>query len=165
MLHTKIDLETRAGLNRGMEPAIEAAVRGADLGQAPFDAAIFDQDGQLVVARHNRVRDLVDPIAHAEVAAIRSARQLSDQRHLQRMWFFGSCEPYPMCAATSVFPKIRNVVYGAFVSDAIDAGFTKLQIPCGQTFQTASQRVNLWAGIRRDECVELFTNQLRGVSC
>jgi guanine deaminase len=151
--------ETLAGqmeLAGKMEIAIRVAEQGIAIGQAPFGAAIFDAEGELVAAEHNRVRQDFDPSAHAEVVAIRSACQKTGQRKLAGFWLYSTCEPCPMCASTLVFAGIRHVCFGASVQDALAAGFEDLQIPCHLIFDKSRDAFITQGGVLRERCRQLF---------
>ena len=53
--------------------AMAQAELAARSGNAPFGAVIVDTLGDVVAAEHNRVREYLDPSAHAEINAIRVA--------------------------------------------------------------------------------------------
>ena len=149
-------LQTDDGLRGGMRAALDAARHGILAGQAPFGAAIFTEQGELIVAEHNQVREMLDPTAHAEVFAIRLACRLVGQRSLPGCWLFATCEPCPMCAAAAVFAGLRHVVYGASVEDALEAGFSELQLPSRQIFDRSSDEIVVYPGVLRQDCRALF---------
>ncbi|QDV45662.1 tRNA-specific adenosine deaminase [Stieleria neptunia] len=150
-------LQTDEGRCAGMRAALDAARHGVFAGQAPFGAAIFTNQGELVVAEHNQVREMLDPTAHAEVFAIRLACRLTGQRTLPGCWLFATCEPCPMCATAAVFAGLRHVVYGASVEDAREAGFSELQLPSRQIFDRSDDKIAVFPGVLRQECRALFT--------
>ncbi|PAY20791.1 tRNA-specific adenosine deaminase [Rhodopirellula sp. SM50] len=149
-------LRTEEGRAGGMRAAVDAARHGILAGQAPFGAAIFTEQGELIVAEHNQVRKMLDPTAHAEVFAIRLACRLIDQRTLSGCWLFTTCEPCPMCAAAAVFAGLRHVAYGASVEDAQEAGFSELQLPSRQIFDRSGDEIAVYPGVLRQECRALF---------
>ena len=53
--------------------AMAQAQLAARSGNAPFGAVIVDTLGDVIAAEHNRVRETLDPSAHAEINAIRVA--------------------------------------------------------------------------------------------
>jgi tRNA(Arg) A34 adenosine deaminase TadA len=53
--------------------AMAQAELAAQTGNAPFGAIIVDALGEVVASEHNRVREALDPSAHAEINAIRLA--------------------------------------------------------------------------------------------
>jgi len=139
-----------------MNVAIDSLRLGTSEGQSPFGAAIFRHDGVLVVAEHNQVKRLRDPSAHAEVMAIRAASHALQTSDLSEVCLVSTCEPCPMCTATIILAGIRCVVYGATVQDAIDAGFSELQIPSQPLFDRASFPIELTGEVCREECRELL---------
>jgi tRNA(Arg) A34 adenosine deaminase TadA len=51
--------------------AMAQAQLAARSGNAPFGAVIVDTLGDVVAAEHNRVRETLDPSAHAEINGVR----------------------------------------------------------------------------------------------
>lgn len=139
-----------------MRFALQVAEIGVAAGQSPFGAAVFSPAGELIVLEHNRVKELLDPSAHAEVTAIRSTCRTIGRRDLSGFRIFATCEPCPMCAAAIVFSGIRSVVYGASVDDAIEAGFTELQISSQGIFAAVDEEVIIRKGVLADECRQLL---------
>ncbi|HZU92978.1 MAG TPA: nucleoside deaminase [Microbacterium sp.] len=88
----------------------------------PFGAIVVSADGQ-VFEGVNRVTANLDPSAHAEVTAIRNACQGLGTFDLTGATLYTSCEPCPMCLATSLWARIDRVYYAADRHDAADAGF------------------------------------------
>lgn len=88
----------------------------------PFGAIVVTADGQ-VFEGVNRVTADLDPSAHAEVTAIRNACQGLGTFDLRGAVLYTSCEPCPMCLATSLWARIDRVYFAADRDDAADAGF------------------------------------------
>ncbi|WP_353113205.1 nucleoside deaminase [Microbacterium sp.] len=88
----------------------------------PFGAIVVSADGQ-VFEGVNRVTANLDPSAHAEVTAIRNACQGLGTFDLTGAVLYTSCEPCPMCLATSLWARIERVYFAADRNDAQDAGF------------------------------------------
>ncbi|MCC9601743.1 nucleoside deaminase [Stieleria sp. JC731] len=141
--------------------AIKAAEIGIALGQSPFGAAIFSEDGKPLAIVHNQVKSLVDPSGHAEVIAIRTACAKLGQGDLSGYQLVSTCEPCPMCASTIVFAGIRNVVFGADVSDAKQAGFGLLQIPSKIIFDQLDPPMDIVGGVSAELCRQLFSKNNR----
>ena len=74
----------------------------------PFGAVIA-RDGLLVAAAGNSVVKDLDPSAHAEVTAIRSARNKLETWDFSDCAMNTSCECCPMCCATADWAWIRTV--------------------------------------------------------
>ncbi|OYP28893.1 nucleoside deaminase [Rhodopirellula sp. MGV] len=139
-----------------MKFAIQAAEIGIALGQSPFGAAIFSENGDALAIVHNRVKSDIDPSGHAEVIAIRTACAKLGQTSLAGCELVSTCEPCPMCASAIVFSGIRSVVFGASVQDAKRAGFDQLQLPATLIFDECPEMFQLRGGILVNQCVQLF---------
>jgi len=81
------------------------------------------RDGELVATGQNRVTRDLDPSAHAEVVAIRAACREVGDFSLAGLTLYSSCEPCPMCLATSLWARVDRVVYAADRHDAARGGF------------------------------------------
>jgi tRNA(adenine34) deaminase len=90
-----------------------AEARAAGLrGEVPVGAVVVGPGG--VVARAgNRVRELRDPTAHAEVLVIRDACRVVRSERLGGYDLYVTLEPCPMCAAAISGARIARLYYGA----------------------------------------------------
>ena len=88
----------------------------------PFGAVIV-KDGQVIAESSNRVIQQNDPTAHAEIAVIRLACQLSGNYSLQGCIMYTSCEPCPMCLGAIYWARIDTIYYGNTKTDAAAIGF------------------------------------------
>ena len=88
----------------------------------PF-AALIVRDGQVVGEGVNTVTATLDPTAHGEVNAIRSACKALGVFTLAGCQLYTSCEPCPMCLAASYWARLEAIYYGCSAADAARAGF------------------------------------------
>jgi len=102
--------------------AIEIATENVRNQGGPFGAVVVSADGQ-VFEGVNRVTADLDPSAHAEVSAIRNACKALGTFDLSGAVLYTSCEPCPMCLATSLWARLDRVYFAANRDDAADAGF------------------------------------------
>lgn len=102
--------------------AIDLAVDNVAEGGGPFGAVIV-RDDRLVSTGQNRVTRDLDPTAHAEVEAIRSACRAIGDFSLAGMTLYTSCEPCPLCVSASLWARLDRVVYAADREDAARGGF------------------------------------------
>lgn len=102
--------------------ATELATRNVQDGGGPFGAVIVTADGQ-VFEGLNRVTANNDPTAHAEVTAIRAACSATGTFELTGATLYSSCEPCPMCLASSLWARVARVYFAADRHDAAAAGF------------------------------------------
>jgi guanine deaminase len=88
----------------------------------PFGAVVVTGDGRIFDGV-NRVTATHDPTAHAEVTAIRTACRELATFDLTGAVLYSSCEPCPMCLASSLWARIGRVYFAADRHDAAAAGF------------------------------------------
>lgn len=102
--------------------AIDIATTNVHNAGGPFGAVVVSADGQIFEGV-NRVTANNDPSAHAEVVAIRTAAAALGTFDLSGCVLYSSCEPCPMCLATSLWARIGKVFFAANRRDAAAAGF------------------------------------------
>ena len=105
-----------------LQSAVDLATANVAVGGGPFGALVV-RDGVVVATGVNRVTLDLDPTAHAEVTAIREACRALGVFALTGCTLFTSCEPCPMCAASSLWARLDRVVFCANRDDAADGGF------------------------------------------
>lgn len=95
-----------------MERAIALATEAGLHGEVPIGAVLVGPGGLVAEAR-NRMEELRDATAHAEILCIREASlRLGDWR-LDGSTLYASLEPCPMCAGAILNSRIARVVYAA----------------------------------------------------
>ncbi|HZY50832.1 MAG TPA: nucleoside deaminase [Devosia sp.] len=95
-----------------MDLALELAEQAAAAGEAPVGAVIVE-NGTVLAAERNRMRELDDPTAHAEFLAIRAALAKRGTGRLDGCDLFVTLEPCAMCAGAIAHTRIRRITYGA----------------------------------------------------
>ena len=91
----------------------EAAAAGAR-GEVPVGALLVDgATGQVLARSGNRVEELKDPTAHAELLAIRAASTSAGVKRLEGADLYVTLEPCAMCAAAISFARLRRLYFGA----------------------------------------------------
>jgi len=97
-----------------MDIALNAARDAAKRGEVPVGAVVvYGPTGDVVAATANRVEELGDPTAHAEMVAIHFALRELGSKRLVDHDIYVTLEPCPMCAAALSFAHIRRLYYGA----------------------------------------------------
>ena len=97
-----------------MEQALAQAEAAAGRGEVPVGAVLVDPaSGEAVAAAGNRVVELSDPTAHAELLVIRAAAAARRSERLDGLELYVTLEPCAMCAAAISFARLRRVIYGA----------------------------------------------------
>ena len=105
-----------------LDRAVELATKNVADGGGPFGAVVV-RGGELLATGQNRVTRDNDPTAHAEVQAIRAACRRVGTFSLHGTTLYSSCEPCPMCLASSLWARVDRVVYAADRDDAARGGF------------------------------------------
>ena len=95
-----------------MDEALEEARAAAGRDEVPVGAVIV-LEGRVLAREGNRVRELRDPTAHAEVLAIRAACRLVGSERLIGADLYVTLEPCPICAGAITAARIARLYYGA----------------------------------------------------
>jgi len=95
-----------------MELALALAAEAAAHAEAPVGAVIVE-DGRVLAAERNRMRELNDPTAHAEMLAIRRALAQRGTGRLDGCDLYVTLEPCAMCAGAIAHARLRRLYYGA----------------------------------------------------
>ena len=102
-----------AGFRTYMDAALSEARAAAARGEVPVGAVVVAPGGEVVARAGNRVRELADPSAHAEVLAIRAACAVAGSERLAGHDLYVTLEPCAMCAALISQARIARLYYGA----------------------------------------------------
>ncbi len=120
---------TPTGYTASFEPAMrmalaEAAAPGPDDVPAdiPVGAVILDEAGTVLARARNRREADRDPVAHAEIVAIRQAAVALGRWRLTGLTLVVTLEPCTMCAGAVTAARLDRVVYGAADPKAGAAG-------------------------------------------
>jgi tRNA(adenine34) deaminase len=93
--------------------ALEEAKSAALRGEVPVGAVLLGADGALLARDGNRILELKDPTAHAEMLVMRrGARALGNER-LIGTTLYVSLEPCAMCAGAMAMARIARLVFAA----------------------------------------------------
>jgi tRNA(Arg) A34 adenosine deaminase TadA len=93
--------------------ALEEAKSAAARGEVPVGAVLLSADGSLLARDGNRILELKDPTAHAEMLVMRAgARALGNERLLGTTLYV-SLEPCVMCAGAVAMARVARLVFAA----------------------------------------------------
>ena len=131
----------------GMRLALAEAERAASAGEVPVGAVVVRGD-EVVGRGHNRREIDADPLAHAEILAIRQASAAVGGWRLSGCTLFVTLEPCAMCAGALVNSRVDRLVFGARDPKA---GF------CGSlgdlvTDSRLNHRLEVTEGVLAEEC-------------
>jgi tRNA(adenine34) deaminase len=139
-----------------MRQAIAAAHEAGERGEVPIGACIVAGEAVVAVAG-NRTRTDIDPIAHAEVVALRAAAAKLGNYRLPDATVYSTIEPCVMCAGALIQARVRRLVYGAR-DDRAGAVESHFQV-CNTDF--LNHRIEVTAGVLEAECRELMQRFFR----
>jgi len=96
-----------------MRAAIAEAEAAAAAGEVPVGAVVVSGSGELLARAHNRRERDQDPLAHAELLALRAAARAVGSWRLEGATLYVTLEPCAMCAGAIVLARVARLVYGA----------------------------------------------------
>lgn len=141
-----------------MDLALDEARSALATGDVPIGAVVIGPDDQVLGVGRNEREAGADPTAHAEMLAIRQAARALDSWRLEGCTLVVTLEPCTMCAGAVVLARVPRVVFGAWDDKAGAAG---------SVFDVLRERrlnhwVEVYAGVREDECGDLLRNFFEG---
>jgi tRNA(Arg) A34 adenosine deaminase TadA len=135
-----------------MEIALQEAAAAAARGEVPVGAVVVDDGGRVLACAGNRVEELSDATAHAELLALRAAAAARGEPRLPDCTLVVTLEPCPLCAAAASLFRVRRLVFGAY--DTKGGG-----VEHGPRLFTATgclHRPEVVGGVRENEAAELL---------
>ena len=97
---------------RWMSEALSLARQAERLGEVPVGAVVV-RSGEIIGRGFNRREIDQDPLAHAEMLAIRAAAEASGSWRLTESTLYVTLEPCAMCAGALVNSRVPRLVFGA----------------------------------------------------
>lgn len=96
-----------------MELALEEARAAYLRGEVPVGAVLTSGEGIVLARNGNRIVELRDPTAHAEMLVIKAAAKTLGSERLIGCHLYVTLEPCTMCAAAISFARIARLYFGA----------------------------------------------------
>lgn len=93
-----------------MERCLALALEGENAGEVPVGALIV-LNGEIIAEAFNQPRSTNDPLAHAEIIAIRKAALRLGTNKLENCDLWVTLEPCTMCAGAISHARIRRLYY------------------------------------------------------
>ena len=135
-----------------MQVALQEARAAAAREEVPVGAVVVDSSGKIIAQAGNRVRELNDPTAHAEILAMREACSRLGSERIGDCDLYVTLEPCPMCASAISFARIRRLYYGA--SDPKSGGVEHGSRIFSQS--TCHHAPEIYPGISETEAAQLL---------
>jgi cytidine deaminase len=134
-----------------MEAALEEARAAAEAGEVPVGAVVV-KDGVVIARGRNRMRERIDPTAHAEMLAIRAACAALGSERLTGCDLWVTLEPCPACAGAIAAARLSRLYYAA--SDPKSGGVA--HGPCIFDHPQAHWAPEVYGGLREAEAARLL---------
>lgn len=99
-------------MQESIDLCLSLARKAYQKGEVPVGCVVV-KDGRLIAEAHNRVEELKDPSAHAEMLALRQAREKLGGKYLYGCEVYVSLEPCPMCAYAMVLYRVKKLIFFA----------------------------------------------------
>ncbi len=96
-----------------MDAALAEARAAAELGEVPVGAIVVGAEGRVLARAHNRREIDQDPLAHAEILALRAAARATGSWRLAGATLYVTLEPCAMCAGAIVLSRVARLVFAA----------------------------------------------------
>ncbi|HET6223348.1 MAG TPA: nucleoside deaminase [Dongiaceae bacterium] len=141
-----------------MALALAEAEAAGRRGEVPVGAVLVDgATGAVLAASGNRVEELKDPTAHAELLVIRAAAAAGEGKRLPQADLYVTLEPCPMCAQAITFARLRRLYFGAYdpKGGGVDHGPRIFAQP------TCHHRPEVYGGIAEQRAGELLRSFFR----
>ena len=140
-----------------MRLALDEARLAQAHGDVPVGAVVVDDAGNVLGRGHNRREERGDPVAHAEIEAIREAARARGLWRLDGATLYVTLEPCPMCAGALVNARVTALVYGA--KDPRAGAVDSLFGLC--TDARLNHRLAVRGGVLEAECGEILRRFFR----
>jgi tRNA(adenine34) deaminase len=80
--------------------------------EIPIGAIIKEDSGKVIAKESNKIIELCDPTAHAEINAIRIACTVREDLYLSDCTMYVTLEPCSMCLGAIINSRLKKLVYG-----------------------------------------------------
>ncbi len=97
-----------------MQQALLLAKEAANHGDVPVGAIIVDENGAVIGRGKNERIKNNDPLAHAEIMAIKDAASKLSNWRFDQLTLIVTLEPCAMCAGAIAQSRFKRLVFGVF---------------------------------------------------
>ena len=135
-----------------MKQAIKQAKKAYALDEVPIGCVIVAGD-KIIARGYNRRNTDKNPLAHAELSAIRKASKKTGDWRLEECTMYVTLEPCQMCAGAIVQARMGRVVIGAMNPKAGCAGSILNLLEMSEF----NHQVNVERGVLEKECSTMLS--------
>lgn len=137
-----------------MKIALELAEQAYKINEVPVGAIVVKKStGKIIGKGYNRREIDKNPLAHAEIAAIKQAAETLGGWRLLDCEIYVTLEPCPMCCGAIINSRIERVVFGAFDSKSGSAKsiINMFDLPF-------NHKPKVVCGVMQQECSEILSD-------
>lgn len=131
----------------------------------PFGAAIFEKDsGKLISVGVNRVTEINNSVAHAEILAIMMAEKVLNTfdlggKDIPELQLVTSSQMCIMCFGAVIWSGVKSIVMGARGEDVESTcGFDEGPLPSNWIEELNKRGVEVIRDVMRDEAIKVLKN-------
>lgn len=137
-----------------MQIALELARQAYEINEVPVGAIVVKKStGKIIGKGYNRREIDKNPLAHAEIAAIKQAAETLGGWRLLDCDIYVTLEPCPMCCGAIINSRIERVIFGAFdsKSGSVESIINMFDLPF-------NHKPKIVSGIMKKECSEILSD-------
>ena len=135
-----------------MSKALQLAGQAQLHNDVPVGALVVNQSGEIIGSGKNEREKSNDPLAHAELMAIRDAAKNLNSYRFDDLALVVTLEPCAMCAGAIAQSRFSRLIFGAFdeKAGAVGSVWDLIRDP------RALSKIEVVSGILQDECAQLL---------
>ena len=137
-----------------MQQALHLAKDAANHGDVPVGAIIVDEKGAVIGRGKNERVKNNDPLAHAEIVAIKDAASKLSNWRFDQLTLIVTLEPCAMCAGAIAQSRFKRLVFGSFDEKAGAAGSIWDLIRDAR----ALTQIEVVSGVLADDCALVLSD-------
>ena len=137
-----------------MQIALELDRQAYEINEVPVGAIVVKKStGKIIGKGYNRREIDKNPLAHAEIAAIKQAAETLGGWRLLDCDIYVTLEPCPMCCGAIINSRIERVIFGAFdsKSGSVESIINMFDLPF-------NHKPKIVSGIMQKECSEILSD-------
>jgi len=135
-----------------MSNALQLADQAQLHNDVPVGALVVNQNGEIIGRGKNEREKSNDPLAHAELMAIKDAAKNLNSYRFDDLTLVVTLEPCAMCAGAIAQSRFSRLVYGAFdqKAGAVGSVWDLIRDPRALT------KIEVVSGVLLDECAGIL---------
>ena len=137
-----------------MQQALHLAKNAANHGDVPVGAIIVDEKGAVIGRGKNERVKNNDPLAHAEMVAIKDAASKLANWRFDQLTLIVTLEPCAMCAGAIAQSRFKRLVFGSFDEKGGAAGSIWDLIRDAR----ALTQIEVVSGVLADDCALVLSD-------